>query len=220
MYRQPSLLGIDEIGVDPSFAGLARRWLDAASYVDHCSVWLSGSELVFDDLYHRLRLVERQVRMYDRIVDEPRLTGQWRLDSGEPEIMPVLADARLALSERYGREFDSIGFNLYRTGQDSVAWHRDRHQRDVPNPIVAIVCLGEPRPFKLRPLGGGASIDFRIGHGDLLVMGGATQHNWEHSVPKVAKPAGARLSVTYRHGTTAGVRNPGNVVETRYVGST
>lgn len=214
------MLGLGEIGVDRSFAGLTRRWLDAGSYVDVCPAWLSGSELVFDELWERLRLVERQVRMFDRIVDEPRLTGQWQLNRGEPEILPVLADARIVLGERYSREFDSIGFNLYRTGRDSVAWHRDRHQRDVLNPIVAIVCLGEPRPFQLRPFGGGASLSFRIGHGDLLVMGGATQHDWEHSVPKIAKPVGARLSVTYRHGTPAEARTPSNVVQARYVGST
>ena len=38
-----------------------------------------------------------------------------------------------------------------------------------------------------------------LGHGDLLVMGGACQHDWEHAVPKV-RHAGPRISITYRHG--------------------
>ena len=33
------------------------------------------------------------------------------------EPLPVLAEMRGALSERYGRDFDSIGFNLYRDGR-------------------------------------------------------------------------------------------------------
>ena len=39
---------------------------------------------------------------------------------------------------------------------------------------------------------------FALGGGDLLVMGGAAQHEYEHSVPKVAA-AGPRMSVTFRH---------------------
>ena len=33
-------------------------------------------------------------------------------------------------------------------------------------------------------------------------MGGAVQHDWEHTVPKVAV-AGPRISITYRHGADA-----------------
>ena len=34
--------------------------------------------------------------------------------------------------------------------------------------------------------------------GDLVVMGGATQHRWEHAIPKRAH-AGPRMSLTFRH---------------------
>jgi alkylated DNA repair dioxygenase AlkB len=80
-----------------------------------------------------------------------------------------------------------------------VAWHGDRHRLTVDDPVVAIVSVGEPRPFRLRPRGGGPSRSFDLGHGDLFVMGGACQHDWEHSVPKV-RQAGPRISITYRHG--------------------
>jgi alkylated DNA repair dioxygenase AlkB len=95
--------------------------------------------------------------------------------------------------------FRSIGCNLYRDGTDSVAWHGDTVRKTMPEPIVAIVSLGQPRRFLLRPRGGGASIRYELGTGDLLVMGGTCQHTWEHSVPK-ARSAGPRLSVTFRHG--------------------
>ena len=96
--------------------------------------------------------------------------------------------------------FDSIGCNYYRTGADSVAWHADRIRFYQEDPIVAIVSVGAPRPFLLRPRGGGRSRSFLLGQGDLLVMGGACQHDWEHTVPKVAS-AGPRISITYRHDT-------------------
>ena len=103
------------------------------------------------------------------------------------------------LSARYGVRFDSIGCNLYRGGGDSVAWHRDKIPREIEDPIVALVSLGEPRRFRLRPYGGGRSHAFVLGRGDLLVTGGRTQRQWEHSVPKVAA-AGPRISVAFRHG--------------------
>jgi alkylated DNA repair dioxygenase AlkB len=69
----------------------------------------------------------------------------------------------------------------------------------VTNPVVAIVSLGQPRPFRIRRKGGGASRSWELGHGDLFVMGGACQHDWEHTVPKV-RTAEPRISITFRHG--------------------
>jgi alkylated DNA repair dioxygenase AlkB len=141
--------------------------------------------------------------MYDRRVLEPRLTAPWNLRSGVPLEPRILEDVRLALSARYGVVFDSAGFNLYRDGQDSVAWHGDRIAKEIEGPIVALVSLGEPRKFLLRPRGGGKSRAFHLGGGDLLVTGGRTQRAWEHSVPKVAQ-AGPRVSVAYRYGMATG----------------
>ncbi len=201
MYRQPSLFGTDQVGVDPGFGSLDRRWLDSASYLDYCPGWLSGADAVFEQLVDGVAWLTRTVPMYDRVVDEPRLHSWWRASSGTPEPLPVLAEARPVLGERYGIVFDSIGLNYYRDRHDSVAWHRDRHQRSVRDPVVAIVSVGDRRPFRLRPHGGGASIAYHLGHGDLLVMGGCCQHSWEHTVPKMSTGVGPRISITYRHGT-------------------
>ena len=142
---------------------------------------------------------QRRRRVYGKVMLEPRLTAPWSAASGEPLEPEVLEQMRRALSKRYGVEFDSVGFNLYRDGSDSVAWHADRIPKEVESPIVCLVSLGEPRRFLLRPKGGGASRPFLLGRGDLLVTGGNTQRTWDHSVPKV-KHAGPRISLAYRHG--------------------
>ena len=111
---------------------------------------------------------------------------------------PLLEGMRLSLSARYGVVFDSIGFNFYRDGRDSVAWHGDRIRREIEEPIVALVSLGERRRFLLRPKGGGRSRAFELGRGDLLVTGGKTQRTWEHCIPKVAH-AGPRISLAFRY---------------------
>ena len=105
---------------------------------------------------------------------------------------------RRALSDRYEIEFRAIGANWYRDGRDSVAWHGDRVARTLPEATIAIVSLGGPRRFLLRPKGGGSSVKLELGSGDLLAMGGSCQRTWQHSVPKVTRAA-PRISLTFRH---------------------
>jgi alkylated DNA repair dioxygenase AlkB len=199
LARQASLFGLAQPAVDTSFANVEHVELDDTSWIEFAGGWLHGADLVFDELVTVLPLRQRtDVKMFDRVVDEPRLSAWWRLDGDAVEPLPILGEIRVLLSERYGERFDSIGFNLYRDGNDSVAWHGDRHRHVVVDPIVAIVSVGEPRPLRLRPRGGGPSLAWRLGDGDLFVMGGACQHDWEHTVPKV-RHAGPRMSITFRH---------------------
>ena len=196
---QPSLFAVDDtVGVDREFRRLVRIDLDHESWVDHAPEWVSGSDRLFEEILIRRGWQQRSRNMYDKKVLEPRLTAPWSLASGEPLEPPILEEIRVVLCARYGREFDSVGFNLYRDGRDSVAWHADRIAKEIDDPTVALVCLGEPRKFLLRPKGGGQSRAFFLGRGDLLVTGGKIQRTWEHSVPKVAD-AGPRISLAYRH---------------------
>jgi alkylated DNA repair dioxygenase AlkB len=195
---QPSLFAVEALGIDRSFSGVQRIHLDGDAWVDHAPAWVSGADLLFEEILAGREWEQRSRRMYDQTVPEPRLTAPWSRGSGEPLQPPILEEIRVALSDRYDRDFDSVGFNLYRDGHDSVAWHADRIPKEIEEPIVALVSLGEPRRFLLRPKGGGESRTFLLGRGDLLVTGGQTQRTWEHSVPKVSR-AGPRISLGYRH---------------------
>jgi alkylated DNA repair dioxygenase AlkB len=202
VFRQVTLFGTCDPSADLTFGAVERLVLDAASWVEHAPNWLDGSDVLFDELLERLDFRQRTgVPMYDSVVDEPRLSSWWHERGGSPEPLSLLADIRRALSGRYHRPFDSIGFNLYRDRHDSVAWHGDRHRHHVTDPVVAIVSLGTPRPLKLRPRGGGTSRSWDLGTGDLFVMGGACQHDWQHCVPKRGRAVGPRMSVTFRHET-------------------
>ncbi|MDP9072543.1 MAG: alpha-ketoglutarate-dependent dioxygenase AlkB [Actinomycetota bacterium] len=200
---QASLLDVAGAAtVDGSFSRLTRIQLDATSWVDHARAWVSSSDQLFADLLAGVDWGQRSRHMYGRVVDEPRLTSWWRAESGRPLEPPVLERMRRLLSERYGVELDSMGLNLYRHGGDSVAWHGDRIAKEIAEPVVAIVSVGEARKFLLRPRETGRIRTFLLGRGDLLVTGGACQRRWEHSVPKVAT-AGPRISITFRHGLDA-----------------
>jgi len=196
---QSSLFDLDPTTFDRTFSRLERIRLDETAWVDVGPGWVSGSDALFRALAESLPWAQRTRFLYEQHRIEPRLTAGWHAGSERPLQPPLLEEMRRALSEHYGVQFDSAGFNLYRDGKDSVAWHRDKIPVRIHQPIVALVSLGEPRRLLLRPRGGGASRPFPLGHGDLLVTGGDTQRTWEHAVLKVAH-AGPRISIAFRHG--------------------
>jgi len=191
---QPSLFGSGDPMADPSFSKLRRVQLDGQSWVDLAPGWLRGPDTLFTALAESAPWQQRARWMYDHRVAEPRLTCGWTVADAPP---PLDGLGRL-LSHRYGVDFDSIWANYYRDGNDSVAWHGDRVRLVLEQPRVAILSLGSPLRFGLRPRGGGAGRWFTVQGGDLLVMGGRSQHDWQHTVPKTVR-GGPRISVTYRH---------------------
>ena len=228
---QPSLLDAGpEPDVDETFTGAARSWLDTRgdggcppgrggvsrqgqSWIERVPGWVSDSDALFEHLLATADWGQRTRKMWDNEVLEPRLTSWWGAGSGKPLEPPILERMRRALSARYGVEFDSMGLNLYRDGRDSVAWHGDRIAREIAEPLVAIVSVGEPRRFLLRPKVRGTGLPTHrllLGRGELLVTGGATQRAWEHSIPKVAS-AGPRMSLTFRHGLLPLSGSPGTL---------
>ncbi len=221
---QPSLLGDGPVTPELDFASLRRIQLDESSWVDYAPGWLAGEDVLFEELFRTGRWRQREVRMYDRTVPEPRMTAGWGPRAFAPAaaadevgdgtaadpgadltvLPPTLRSLVAPLSERYGVAFDSVWVNLYRDGRDSVAWHGDRNAKVQTNPLVVTVSLGARRRFLLRRKGtSGAAVTLEPGHGDLVVMGGACQHEWEHTVPKTRRPVGPRMSVTIRHSTGA-----------------
>ncbi|MFL6238142.1 MAG: alpha-ketoglutarate-dependent dioxygenase AlkB [Actinomycetes bacterium] len=197
---QPSLLDDGEVRFDASYDGLRRIPLDAESWVDYCPAWLHGADAVMAELLASADWHQRSRRMYDNRVLEPRLTAGWSTDDVGDAVPAVVRDMAASLSDRYAVAFDAIWMNLYRDGADSVAWHGDRNRFAMERPLVATVSLGARRRFLLRRRGTSKIVhELDPGGGDLIVMGGRCQHDWEHHVPKTAKVVGARISITIRH---------------------
>jgi len=197
---QASLLGAGEPAVDATVP-FERVQLDEQSWVDVVRGWLRGSDTLLDALIETVDWEQHRRWMYERMVDDPRLS-HW-FSAGDPLPHPALEPVRSVLEEHYAVPLGGIGLNYYRDGRDSVAPHRDRELRHLDDTLIAIVTLGAQRPFLIRPKGGGKSRDISPASGDLLVMGGRTQVNWEHGVPKV-KRAGPRISATWRWSSQKG----------------
>ncbi len=185
----------------PSAAYLAPRRCQpaAGSWVDHQAGWLRGHAALFAQLQAELRWREAERPMYDRVVAVPRLLAAFPVD-GDP---PLLHELASTLSARYGRALRPAHANLYRHGADSVAMHSDHvgPERKADS-IVAILSLGEPRAFHLKPIAG-RRLSWHLGWGDLIVLGGRIQADFLHGVPKVAS-ALPRMSIMFRDGPAPG----------------
>ncbi len=172
-------------------AAIERVHLDDHCWIDTSTNWLLGGDDLLRQLIAKLEWTQGNRLMWGNLVPEPRLSGRMR-----PSDHPVVSSVSRALKVHYGEPFDTVFCNYYRDGSDSVAWHGDRIGHLV-EPQVAIVSLGGPRRFLIRPRGGGSSTRFDLASGDLLVMGGRCQQRFEHAVPKAAH-AQPRISVTLR----------------------
>lgn len=182
-----------------------RRDLGSGAWIEARSGWLGEADSLFDELLAAVAWRAERRRMYDRVLDVPRLVSVYDSSREQPP-HPAIALIRRRLNDIYagelGEPFTTAGFCLYRDGSDSVAWHGDTIGRgNTEDTMVAIVSLGATRMFTMRPRGGGArrtALRLPQAHGDLLVMGGSCQRTWEHAVPKTSSAIGPRMSIQFR----------------------
>jgi alkylated DNA repair dioxygenase AlkB len=191
---QTSLFGHCSPRVDVRFAGVRRLELGRGAWVEHAPEWLAGHQALYDRLLHEVAFQGHRRRMYDRVVDVPRLLGHPPASGRAGELLRTIATV---LSARYGLALTSVTLAHYRDGRDSVAMHGDKMGSLSGDTVVATLSLGHPRRFLMKPLGGGRSRAFTLGFGDLFVMGGTCQQTHLHGVPKVAHAEG-RICVMFR----------------------
>ncbi|SAL22768.1 DNA-N1-methyladenine dioxygenase [Caballeronia sordidicola] len=135
--------------------------------------------------------------MYEREVDVPRLTAHFSL--GAADLPEPLQEAAAAVSVAAGAAFNSVGLNLYRDGNDSVAPHNDHTQELVPKAPIAILSLGATRRMTVRAKSGkGRTLNVDLHAGSVLVMSHASQFTHNHGIPKMAEVAGPRISLAFR----------------------
>lgn len=164
---------------------------------------------LFGALSASIPFERKQIRVFGRSVDQPRLTA-WIGDADAVYTYsgvrndplpwpPLLAALRERVAATVGVPFNSVLCNLYRNGADSMGMHADRERELGERPVIASLSLGTVRRFqlrhrKLRAVG----LDLDLPDGSLLVMRGALQQHYRHGVPRQPKIAGARMNLTFR----------------------
>jgi alkylated DNA repair dioxygenase AlkB len=197
----------------PDTAEPQRIRLDATSWVDVVREWLTAECAA--ELFYALRTgvdwKPGRLWRYDHWVTERRLGASWR--PGRPLPHPLLPTLQRELEARYDVAFRGFGMLLYRSGADGQGFHRDTELRWLDDTLVAVLSLGARRPWLLRPRSArydpgprrGATCDLAPGPGDLIVMGGRCQADWEHAVPyQPGRAVGVRISVQWRHAARRG----------------
>src|SRR5437016_2992500 len=99
---QGSLFGdTDTVALGPLHA-IRRMPLAEGAWIDLLPGWLTGADVLFERLAERVPWHAERRRMYDRVVDVPRLLSFY--DEHDPLPDPVLGQARSALSGHYEAE--------------------------------------------------------------------------------------------------------------------
>lgn len=181
------------------------------AYVQHLPAWLPAAQA--DALMHALLTQvpweTHRIRMFGRWLDSPRLScwmgdaeAHYRYsgaDFAPHPWAPAVQELRERLQLVCDGRFNSVLLNRYRDGRDSMGWHSDDEPELGATPLIASLSLGASRRFLLRRRDDPAQkAEYLLGHGDLLLMRGHCQRDYQHALPKTARVSGERINLTFR----------------------
>lgn len=166
------------------------------------------AQLLFTELQSSLAWQEEAIFIFGKSVKVPRLMC-WigdadayycysGVDHQPSPWMQSLQAIRQRVEQQCQHSFNSVLANLYRDGQDSMGCHADNEKELGLNPLIASLSLGEERLFRLQHKQRKERLDMFLQNGDLLIMAGALQHHWLHSLPKTKKSKNPRINLTFR----------------------
>jgi alkylated DNA repair dioxygenase AlkB len=186
----------------PLVDGAVRYWPAAFSPAE--------TSRLFAGLRHEVAWQHEQVLIFGRWRQVPRLVA-WYGDAGASytysgtshEPLPwteEVAMLRKRVEVLTGHVFNGVLLNLYRDGRDGMGWHADNEPELGSEPVVASISFGAPRRFTLKHKRRKTEkVELLLEDGSVLLMSGATQANWLHSVPKTSKQVGERINLSFRH---------------------
>jgi len=170
--------------------------------------------LSYDDILKKLlsetKWRQEEVFVYGKKHMQPRLVALYG-DSGKKydysglSLYPMpwtdlLREIKRRIEDCTDCRFNAVFLNLYRDHNDSMGFHSDDERELGTNPTIASLTFGATRTFLLKhkfkkelPL-----VKVPLEAGTVLLMKGATQHNWKHGINKQTQPCGPRVNLTFR----------------------
>ena len=94
--------------------------------------------------------------------------------------------------------FNSCLLNYYPSGDEGMGYHADDEKELGHQPIIASLSLGATRKFVLKHKKTQDKVKLYLESGQLIVMHGATQKYWKHSITKTKTVSEGRISLTFR----------------------
>lgn len=161
----------------------------------------------FNALKTKIDWQQSSIWMFGKLIAEPRLTA-WYGDksyrySGKLMLPTAwnedLMELKNTIETSAGAKFNSVLLNYYRSGTDSMGWHRDNEKELGPQPTIASVSFGAERMFEYREISNPfAKSRLVLENGSLLVMKNDFQNVYQHQVPKTKNLDLERINLTFR----------------------
>lgn len=181
--------------------------IDHDGIVEYYPQFFDASEELFQRINAEVKFTQNSIRMWGKELPLPRVES-WIGDKAYTysglTLKPHPWTSSIYLIkeqiEKYlSQDFNSCLVNLYRTGEDYVGPHADDEKELGSEPFIASVSLGASRRFVMKHrYEKDRQCEVFLQSGDLLVMKGAFQHFWLHSLPKMKKEMNPRINLTFR----------------------
>ena len=167
------------------------------------------ADYYFQKLLKETPWQQDDIKVFGKIYPQPRLTALYGTEGRSytysgitmypnpftPDLFSILAQIETEIQEK----FNAVLINLYRNGNDSNGWHSDDEKELGENPGIASVSFGAQRYFHLKNKNNlKETFKLTLEHGSLLLMAGATQHYWQHQLPKTKMVQDPRINLTFR----------------------
>ncbi|MBV9176324.1 MAG: alpha-ketoglutarate-dependent dioxygenase AlkB [Nitrososphaeraceae archaeon] len=109
-----------------------------------------------------------------------------------------LSELKQIVEKYAGTKFNSCLLNFYHNGTEGMGWHSDDEESLGKNSTIASLSFGAERKFSFKHKQTKQIVSLVLEHGSLLIMKGATQSNWLHSLPKSKNIIQPRINLTFR----------------------
>ncbi len=154
-----------------------------------------------------------EVMMFGRRILVPREVV-WVADEGisytysgvkklPQEWSEALSEVKSAVEAKMQTTFNSCLLNYYADGSQGMGWHQDNEPSIERRSPIASVSFGAERKFSFKHKLTKETLSLQLASGSLLIMGGKTQENWAHQLPKSKRTMGPRLNLTFRKMVTS-----------------
>lgn len=181
--------------------------IDHDGIVEYYPQFFDASEELFQKMITEVKFSQNTIKMWGKELPLPRLESWFGekaytysgLTLKPNPWTPSIFLMKEQIEKNFSQHFNSCLVNLYRTGEDYVGPHADDEKELGAEPFIASVSLGASRKFVMKHRHEkDRQCEILLSAGDLLVMKGAFQHFWVHSLPKMKKEMNPRINLTFR----------------------
>jgi len=168
------------------------------------------SKNLHQKLIDNIQWRQDKIKIFGKLIDQPRLTAFYGDATKSYSYSGIVMNPndwnedllfiKNRIEEVANIKFSSVLLNYYRDGKDSMGWHSDDEKVLGQNPVIGSVSFGESRVFQMRHKfqKDFKKVDVTLKDGSFLLMKGATQHFWQHQIPKTKRKLESRINLTFR----------------------